>query len=236
MRDTFLFDLDGTLLPMDFHQFMKYYFHAIGEFFKEDIDPIDLMNQINATTKYTVMTNDGRTNEDMFIEHFNNALGNKEFDMEGFIRFYNSTFELCKKATWQDEYMIKSVHILKEKGYNVAIATNPLLPLISNHHRIRWAGFEPSDFSYISSFEGNRYCKPHLEFYNEVLDKINKRPEECYMVGNDALEDLISGKLGIETYLIDDCLLNDHNVEIVSNHRGSYKDFYEFVLQLDSIK
>ena len=237
MRDTFLFDLDGTLLPMDFKEFMTHYFQAIGTFFKDNIDPLELMNKINETTEYTIKTNDGRTNEDIFVEHFNKINSSThEFDMDGFYTFYNSTFEHCKQTTWQDEDMIKSVHLLKEKGYRVAVATNPLLPLVSNHHRIRWAGFEPEDFEYISSFEGNKYCKPFVEFYSEVCDFINKDPKECFMVGNDASEDLVAAKLGIETYLITDCYMDSHKLGITPNHQGTYKDFYAFVRQLDTIK
>ena len=79
------------------------------------------------------------------------------------------------------EYFKYMFDLLKEKRYKVVLATNPLFPMVANHHRIRWAGFEPSEFEYISSFESNYSCKPHLEYYNEVLENINKEAENCYI-------------------------------------------------------
>lgn len=236
MRDTFLFDLDGTLLPMDFQRFMEHYFYSVGEHFKDTLDPKDLMNKINEATKHTIITNDGRRNEEIFMEYFDKLIdGNTDDYMPRFMEFYDSGFSLCKKTTWQDENIIQAVKILKEKGYRVAIATNPLLPYKANLHRIRWAGFEPEEFEYISSFEENMYTKPHLEFYKEVMEKIDVTPEQCYMVGNDEIEDMVAAKLGIETYLIDDCLLNQGKAIVQADHRGTYKSFYDFVKKLEPI-
>ena len=55
------------------------------------------------------------------------------------------------------------------------------------------------------------------------------------MVGNDFYEDMIAGKLGIETYLITDNLVNRHEKQIEPNHKGTYKDFLAFVKSLDGI-
>lgn len=237
MRDTFLFDLDGTVLPMDFDMFMELYFYNIGEYFKEIIEPEKLVKNILECTEKMVRTNNGIKNEEVFMDHFDSLLdGSVEQYKPMFYEFYNTTFEKVKASTHKSKYMRKSIDILKEKGYRVVLATNPLFPMVANHHRIRWAGFEPSEFEYISSFEDNSYCKPHLEYYKEVLESINKDADNCYMVGNDVFDDLSSGKLGIETYLITNHLLNKHNQEVVSNHRGTYYDFYKFVQKLEEVK
>lgn len=237
MKNTVLFDLDGTLLPMDFHAFMKVYFGSMGHTFKDTMDPQMMVDFINAATKVTVMTNDGRTNEEIFMTYFDSLI---EEDIKDYIprweAFYDEAFLNCKETTWQDKNMQKAISILQEKGYTLAIATNPLLPLKSNLHRVRWAGFEPEDFVYISNFEHNKHCKPSVEFYQEVLDDIKASPENCYMVGNDVTEDLAAGKLGIETYLITDCVLNHHNVEYQADHEGTYKDFLNFVNNLENVK
>jgi len=237
MKNTILFDLDGTLLPMDFHAFMKTYFASMGNAFKDMMDPQKMIDYINQATVVTVTTNDGRTNEDIFMEHFNLLI---EEDIDVYLprweAFYDEDFFNCKKHTWQNEDIQNAVHLLKEKGYTLAIATNPLLPIKSNLHRIRWAGLDPEDFVYISNFEHNKHCKPSLAFFEEVLSDIKANPKDCYMVGNDTTEDLIAGSLGIETYLITDCLLNRHNAEYHTDHEGSYKDFLRFVEELPIVK
>ena len=112
-----------------------------------------------------------------------------------------------------------------EKGYEVVIATNPLFPYKANIHRIHWAGMDPEWFDHITSYEGNKYCKPYPQFYQEVLETINRTPEECMMVGNDVFDDMPAGKLGIETYLVTDCLLNRHNQPLEANHIGTCRNF-----------
>lgn len=237
MRHTILFDLDGTLLPMDFDQFMKIYFASMGETFKDMMDPHSMIDRINASTVVTITTNDGRTNEEIFMEHFNTLI---EEDISDYIprwsHFYDTAFFNCKKVTWQNQDIIEAVRLLKEKGYTLAIATNPLLPLQSNLHRIRWAGFDPIDFVYISNFEQNHYCKPMLEFYQEVTNALDVEPSDCYMIGNDASEDLVAKELGMETYLITDCMLNKQNIEYKTDHEGTYQEFLRFVKNLPNVQ
>ena len=237
MRDTFLFDLDGTLLPMDFDKFNELYFHNIGKFFYGKIDPKQLMEAIMKSIGYMIQTNNNQTNEEKFMEMFDSIVdGNLEEYRAGFVKFYDTLFEEVRASTYISDDMLKSVEILKAKGYKVVVATNPLFPIQANYHRIRWAGFDKDDFSYISSFEENKHCKPNLEYYQEVLEAIDKKPEECYMVGNDVHDDLTPQMLGIPVYMIQDCLLNQRNLENTADYNGTYQDFLQFVTELPNIK
>jgi len=47
------------------------------------------------------------------------------------------------------------------------------------------------------------YSKPNINYYKELLVKIDEEPTNCVMVGNDVKEDMIAGKLGITTFLIE---------------------------------
>lgn len=236
MIDTILFDLDGTLLPMDFDQFMTQYFYHMGRHFDGWIDPKTLAGAILESTEVMVKTNDGRSNSDIFMDHFATLIdGDIEAYKAHFEAYYETLFAHVQVSTRPSEEMKEAVDILTEKGYNLVVATNPLFPYRANVHRLSWAGFDPNQFLYMSSFEDNNYCKPHLEFYQEVLGKIEKKPSECMMVGNDVFDDLPAGKLGIKTYLIEDCLLNKYNLPNTADHTGSYKDFLAFVKQLPKI-
>ncbi len=117
----------------------------------------------------------------------------------------------------------------------MVVATNPIFPKKAILHRIKWAGFDPEDFMHITSYEESHYCKPKIQFYEEILKKINKIPEECMMVGNNVEEDLIAGELGIKTYLIEDFIINSSNTNFISTYKGNYNDFYKFVNNLPDL-
>jgi FMN phosphatase YigB (HAD superfamily) len=236
MKNTFLFDLDGTVLPMDFDKFMELYFYNLGVYFHGKIDPILLAKYIMEATEVMIKDKSEIKNTDIFMNHFASLIDDDiEEYKEMFNSFYDSLFENVKASTYESEYMRKSIDLLKEKGYQVVIATNPLFPLKANYHRLRWAGFTPDEFSYITSFEQNRYCKPHIEFYEEVLGVIGKTPSECTMVGNDVFDDLTAGKIGIETYLITNHLLNKYNQDYKADKKGTYEEFYQYITTLEDI-
>jgi len=233
MINTILFDLDATVLPMDQNEFVQLYFHEMGKMFHDMIDGKLLAKYIMDSTAHMVKNLEDRTNEDIFMTRFSELVdGDLNVYRKRFDEFYDTRFLNVQQSTHQNDTMIKAIKLLKDKGYDIVLATNPLFPMKANHHRINWAGLKPDDFNYISSFESNKYCKPNLEYYREVLSAINRSPGECMMVGNDALEDMIAGKLGIKTYLIENYMINNHDVEVKADHRGLYDDFYAFVQML----
>jgi FMN phosphatase YigB (HAD superfamily) len=221
---------------MDMDEFVQKYFHEMGKMFHDLIDGRVLAKHVMECTELMVKNGEDRRNENVFFTRFSELVdGDLAVYQARFDEFYDTRFLNARSATHQSEFMIKAVKLLQDKGYELVLATNPLFPIKANHHRIHWAGLSPDDFSYISSFESNKYCKPNLEYYREVLSGIDRSAEECMMVGNDALEDMVAAKLGIKTYLIEDHLLNKHNVEIKADHRGRYEDFYVFVQALPDL-
>lgn len=236
MINTILFDLDGTMLPLNLDHFLEIYFSALGKKFQDLIDSKTLTRYIMAATEAMVRDTDYRTNETVFMENFGKLIQSdldeyrKRFD-----EFYDQDFSQVKASVVDSPLMRDSVKLLKEKGYDLIIATNPLFPEKAIHHRIRWAGFEPDDFIYITSYEKNHYCKPQLHFYQEVLQEAGKKPQECLMVGNDVQEDLIAARLGIQTYLITDFLIHRTQEPITATYQGSYADFYRFVQGLPKL-
>lgn len=230
---TFIFDLDGTLLKMDTELFMNLYFGEMTKHFSGIIESQTLIDSILASTKTTVMNTDHLTNESVFWGDFNKRMSeHKEIIGKEISNYYETGYLKTRKATGISEHMITAVKLLKQKGYDVVIATNPLFPRKAILDRIRWAGFEPEDFSYITSFENNHYCKPHLEFYQEVLSDIRRQAKECMMVGNDAQEDMVISKLGVKTWLVEDCLINRKPDLPPVDHKGSSEAFLNWVKNL----
>lgn len=236
MINTILFDLDGTMLPLNLDKFLQIYFTEMGKKFHDLIEPKTLVHYIMTATESMVNNTDYRANEKVFMEKFGELIQDDlQVYQKRFNEFYDREFMETKASVVNSPLMRDSINILKEKGYDLIVATNPLFPEKAIHHRIRWAGFEPEQFIYITSYEKNHYCKPQLHFYQEVLKDTGKTPQECLMVGNDVQEDIIAAKLGIETYLITDYLIHRTQEPITATHQGNYFDFYQFVQGLPEL-
>lgn len=237
MIDTVLFDLDGTLLGMDYDEFEDKYFNSLAKKFVKYNEPEKLIQTIWDATIHMVEKSDGMSfNNERFFERFNTLIKPDHHDMylDGFMDFYNNEYDSVKEATFEMEYMIEAVRVLKDKDYNVIIATNPIFPEIAVLKRIDWAGLSHKDFSLITNFEICRYCKPNIEFYYEVSEAINKKPEQCIMVGNDMLEDMIAKKAGMKTYLVSDCII-ERDKYYEPDWKSESKDFLNFVDRLPKI-
>ena len=231
--NTILFDLDGTLLPMNTDVFMEIYFKEIKAYFNEFTDGDIFIQNLLSSTKAILENTETKTNKEVFMCDFSNRISEDlEFYNEKFDSFYDSAFLKTKASIFDNKLVPEMIKILKEKGYTLAIATNPLFPLKAILHRINWANLDPNDFMYISSYEKNCFTKPSLNFYKEILNDLHKSPNECLMVGNDVQEDLIASDLGIKTYLIENHIINRDTSEIKFDYKGNYEDFYNFVKNL----
>lgn len=230
---TILFDLDGTLLPMDINKFMYLYGQTLTEAFHDFEQPDQLFKHVMASIKHTVTNTDHETNFNKFFNDFEKRVSTSvDQYIERFDQFYDTGFSKVQASTYSSSEMTQSIKILKEKGYQLIIATNPIFPMKANQHRIQWAGLDIEDFDYISCFEENHYCKPNLKYFEELLEINHLNPEDVLMVGNDAQEDLIVKRLGVKTYLINDHMINRHEGAIISDYEGSYKDFLNFAKSL----
>jgi len=228
---TIIFDLDGTLLPMETESFTKLYAKALTEAFYDFDDRNKVFKQVMHSVQATVLNKTHETNYNKFFNHFDKHM-DKDVDVyiKRFDEFYASGFGQVQSATSVSEEMIEAVDLLKKKQYNLIIATNPIFPMSANKQRIKWAGLDIEKFDHVTSFESNHYCKPHLEFYSEVLEMNQLNAEDVLMVGNDVQEDLAIKALGAKTYIINNHLINRKpDKEINSDYIGSYCDFLEFV-------
>lgn len=232
MTNTFIFDLDGTLLPMpDQELFTRYYFKAISKkLAAHDIDPEHLIKAIWAGTEAMIRNDGTMTNEERFWNVFSGLMGSKSRELETvFNHFYRNEFEEAKLATSVNPNAAECIRLLRSKGYLVILATNPIFPRVATLARIGWAGLDPEDFGLITTYENSSYCKPNLKYYEEVLDHIGRIPEECIMIGNDVKEDMCASRLGMDTYLLKECLINSEGEDISCYKQGDFNDLLEVI-------
>lgn len=229
-----LFDLDGTLLPMDQDAFIKKYFGALAKkLAPKGYEPKALLDAIWQGTTAMVKNNGTRRNEDVFWDSFASHLGERvKEDAPLLDAFYREEFAIAKEACGYNPKAAKTVGMLKEKGFRVALATNPLFPSIATENRIRWAGLVPEDFELYTTYENFSYCKPNPEYYKAVAATLGVEPQECLMVGNDVTEDMVAKTIGMQVFLLTDCLLNKNNEDISIYPQGDFSQLLQFVDRL----
>lgn len=206
---TVLFDLDGTLLPMDNDAFTKGYFKLLAaKLTPHGYDARQLVDGIWAGTAAMVANDGSQSNEAAFWKKFAGILGEKALaDKPLFDEFYEKEFQTAKGLCGLNPNAAIAVHTVKEMGLRVALATNPIFPAVATQSRIRWAGLEPEDFELYTTYENIGYCKPNPDYYREITTRLGVSPEECLMVGNDVTEDMIAGSIGMQVFLLTDCLI-----------------------------
>lgn len=229
-----LFDLDGTLLPMDQEKFIEAYFGGlVKKLMPFGYEPKQLINGIGAGIK-AMVTNDGSvTNEEVFWKSFSAIVGERvKEDEEIFLDFYQNEFQEVKHSCGYEEASRKVLDALKEKGVRIVLATNPLFPSIATESRIRWAGLFPEDFELYTTYENSSFCKPNPKYYEEILKKIGVSAEECVMVGNDVTEDMVAQTLGMQVFLLTDCLINKEDKDISKYPNGGFDALMEFLADI----
>lgn len=230
-----LFDLDGTLLPMDQDAFTESYFSNLAaKAATKGYQPDALIDTVWAGTAAMVKNDGEKTNEAVFWELFAAKYGGDALnDIPFFEEFYRTDFQKAKELCGFAPMAKDIVHSLKARGLRVILATNPLFPAIATESRIRWAGLEPDDFELYTTYENSRHCKPNPEYYNDIMQELNLTAEECVMVGNDVGEDMIAEKLGMKVFLLTDCLINRKNEDISKYPHGGFDELKVF---LDGLK
>lgn len=238
MINTVLFDLDGTLLSMDTDLFIKQYFGLVSEALKDYLTQEEVVKLFwDGTNKVIASNDETTTNEQVFFDHFFSKVDLDEKEVVDLLyEFYGNEFGKLKALAESKNEMIQSVKILKEKGYDVIVATNPIFPEVAILQRIEWADLNPEDFIHITHMEESHFTKPNTNYYREILAKINKKPEECLMVGNHIEEDMISKEVGLSTYLIVNHVMGDESDKSNVDTEGNYQDFLKFVEDLPKIK
>lgn len=226
-----LFDLDGTLLPMDQELFVKAYLKRLAGFMApHGYDPEKLIQTIWTCTGAMVKNDGNEQNEELFWKDFHAMTGKDRVSEESaFLAFYQTEFQKVQDACGKNPLAAETIRQLKEDGYTLILATNPLFPQIATYSRIRWAGLSPEDFVLVTTYENSSFSKPNPDYYREILSKLNLRPEDCLMVGNDVEEDMIAGKLGMKTFLLTPCLINKYGKDIGAYPNGDFPELMDYI-------
>jgi FMN phosphatase YigB (HAD superfamily) len=147
-----------------------------------------------------------RTLKEAFDPDFYPVLGISEEEVQEPIdEFYTNIFPSLKRVTQIRPEAAELVEAASDRGWQIAIATNPLFPLAAILHRLDWAGISARqyDYSIVPSYESFHFAKPNPAYFAELLARFGWPKGALVMVGNDADHDIRAAQaMGIPTFWI----------------------------------
>jgi len=226
-----LFDLDGTLLDIDLEIFLAAYYRALVPVIMSTSPTLDPETSIAALedSVRTMMTpHPGRTNEDVFQSRFLEITGHGiAAHWEKFENFYLNVFPGLDGTTGPAVGARECVETAIELGLKVALATNPIFPLVAIERRLAWAGLDDIAFDVVTSYETSHATKPHAEYFRETVHHLGLDPQECLMVGDDRVLDLAAADIGMRTYYV------GSDEDAVADYRGDLVQLRSLLTQLE---
>ena len=207
MTLTLLIDIDNTLLGNSMDTFIPAYLAALGEALSPYADPTNVSSVLLGATEKMFRNNiPNRTLKEAFDPAFYPTLGISADEVNELVeQFYREKFPLLEKFSKKRPEAIALIETAIQRGWQIAIATNPIFPLAAILHRLTWAGL-PIDkfpFSIVPSYENFHFAKPNPAFFSELLGRIGWPRQATIMVGDVPQEDIQTAQLmGIPTFWV----------------------------------
>lgn len=220
---TVLFDMDGTLLNMGESAFENEYIKRMVIFLEQRYPGKgkEIVKAVGYGGEAMKKSDGSRANIEVFWDAFESMSGYSREEIEPVItQYYQTDYTHIGDDYVPDQNMQSAVRMLAEKGYQLLVATTPVVPLIANKERVRWSGLSDIPWMDITSFETYNYSKPNLKYYQQICDKFNLNPTECLMVGDSLVKDFPATELGMDFFLI----LNEDSPEAEQNFTGKKGD------------
>jgi FMN phosphatase YigB (HAD superfamily) len=210
MLKAVLLDLDNTLILFDEPAFYARFFDRMTAFF-EDIMPTEELTRRTLAATMALKDNAGAmSNRDWFTRAFDDGA---ELPMariwERWLDFYRDRYGPFGIDIAIPEGQAEVVSDLAQRGLSLVIASNPIFPPIALARRMAWGGIDPEPFSLLTHMENMSFVKPHAGYYRSISEMIGIAPSDCLMVGNDPVNDMAAGAIGMKTYLTTDASESD---------------------------
>lgn len=227
-----LFDLDGTLLPMDLDAFIDGYFKIIRRVLKSENFTSDELFKGVYDSVFEMFKNDGSmTNSEMFEKSLYKKFGDEYKDIIKQIDgIYTKEYLELRALCGFNSDVAPTIKTLHDAGYRIILATNPVFPMHAAIERLSWTGADTSVFEYITCYENSRATKPSLTYYKNLIRDLNINPSDAIMVGNDTRDDMIAEEIGVDTFLVTDCLINRDGYDISRYKNGSLSDLVNYLI------
>lgn len=226
MFNTILFDLDGTLAPFLQDEFVRTYFKAlVRRLMPMGYDGERLIQALWKGVGAMVENSGLFTNRQVFWDVFTRELGIQALALESILDdFYSREFDGVRTVLRENVDRSGLIRSLRERGYTLVLATNPIFPAVAVETRLGWVGLRGTDFDWVTTYENSRSSKPNPAYYRDILGRVGKQGGECLMAGNNPVDDMAAREVGMEVYLVTDCLENPNGLPVDVWPGGSFRE------------
>src|SRR5574340_335131 len=204
---TLLIDLDDTLLETNVEVFLPAYYGALADDLCDLVAPEVMLAALRSGVQRMMLSRDPvRTLQNVFDAEFFPRLGTTDAALlrARIMRFYDQVFPSLRRTTRPRDGASELVEWAVSAGHHLALATDPLFPMLATAERIRWAGLDPGQFELISTYESFHFTKTHPAYFAELLGRLGWPDQPVIMAGNDLDRDLEpAGRLGLTTFHVD---------------------------------
>ncbi len=238
MTLTLLLDLDDTLIVNPINAFLEAYLKAFAKHLNGKIDPNRFVQQLLASTEVMIRNDSAaQTLEGAFDASFYPSLGFSKIDLQEIISaFYQDVYPTLRSVTSPKPEAIQFVEQALQRGFRVAVATNPLFPRTAILQRLAWAGLSPSDYPFdlISSYETFHFAKPNPAFFTEVMGQLGWPTGPAVMVGNSLSDDILpAAQAGLRTYYLEDSATSSNGSMHIPGASGTLENLIDWLDRLD---
>jgi FMN phosphatase YigB (HAD superfamily) len=203
-----LIDLDDTLITNQMDTFIPVYLEALGNRLSKYSDPeILITNLLVATERMMRNTQPDFTLKEIFDKNYYPQIGIEYETLQPAIDdFYANHFPSLKNLTKPRLEGVAFVQEAFKRGYQIAIATNPLFPKSAVYQRLDWGNLSPDNYEYsiVTTYEDFHYAKPNPAYFAEILAQMGWFNKPVVMIGNDILNDIEPARgIGLPTYWVE---------------------------------
>ncbi len=225
-----LFDLDDTLIENDMQSFLDAYFKSLAPRIQPYCKNVNFIDAIYKSSRPLFkMKNSNTVLIDVFYNELKNYTGLEPDEMHKlFLEYYDNEYrsiDVIKPVPGAIDCLHKAAEIAEK----IVVATVPIFPKIAINIRLEKGGITDFDFDLITGIDEMHSSKPHKSYFDEILKKINCKPGECLMIGNDHIDDLAAQKAGIRTFLVTNFQKNKGKSKFKPDREGSMDDLLTYL-------
>ena len=229
------FDLDGTLIDYVSAERAISYFGEFSHFLAAGLGWPEVEGEelINGAVGAMFEPHPGRTNQQAFDAFCLARIGANSDSAryhELFARFFTELYPDLRSNERPATYNRTAVQACRNRGLQVAIASQPIFCAAAINTRLAWAELSDLQIPLASSSENAYTTKPELDYYRELACHLKVAPDECLMVGNEDLNDMSASQVGMTTFYVGNEPPNGHG-----NRWDGSGTLIDFVDELDTL-